>query len=48
MPLPEFSTDDFVNYCVTEALMFRARSEEIEAEKEAERREWQKRPLGSS
>ena len=47
MPLPIFSDDDFTNFCVTEALMLKARSEELEAEKEAERREWQSKPLGS-
>lgn len=47
MPLPDFSEDDFVNYCVAEALMLRARNEEIKAEKDAERREWQNKPIGS-
>jgi hypothetical protein len=47
MPLPTFSDDDFIDFCVAEALMLKARVEEIEAEKDAERREWQSRPLGS-
>ena len=47
MPLPTFSADDFIDFCVAEALMLKARVEEIEAEKEAERREWQNRPIGS-
>jgi len=47
MPLPSFSDDDFVNYCVTEALMLRARAEDIEAEKRREMEEWKRRPLGS-
>jgi len=47
MPLPSFSDDDFVDFCVAEALMLRARVEEIEAEKDAERREWQNKSIGS-
>lgn len=47
MALPEFSSDDFINFCVAEALMVKARVEEIEAQKQAERREWQNKPLGS-
>ena len=47
MPLPTFSSDDFIDFCVAESLMMRARHEEIEAEKEAERREWQRKPIGS-
>lgn len=47
MPLPSFSADDFIDFCVTEALMLRARFEEIEAEKDAERKEWQSKPIGS-
>ena len=47
MPLPTFSEDDFLNYCVTEAITFRARQDEIEAEKRREIDEWKNRPLGS-
>jgi hypothetical protein len=47
MPLPAFSDDDFVNFCVAEALMVRARMEDIEAEKRREMEEWKRRPLGS-
>lgn len=47
MALPTFSSDDFIDFCVAEALMLRAKVEEIEAEKDAERREWQNKPLGS-
>lgn len=47
MPLPSFSDDDFINFCVAEALMVKARSEEIEAQKQAEIREWKNKPLGS-
>jgi hypothetical protein len=47
MPLPCFSDDDYLNYCVTEALMLRMRMEEIQAEKDRERSEWKNRPIGS-
>jgi hypothetical protein len=47
MPLPLFSDDDFINFCVAEALMLKARMEEVEAQKQAEIREWQNKPLGS-
>lgn len=47
MPLPQFSDDDFVNFCVSEALMLRAQVEEQKAQKEAEMREWKRRPVGS-
>jgi hypothetical protein len=47
MPLPTFSDDDFIDFCVAEALTVRAQFEKIEAQKDAERREWQNRPIGS-
>ena len=47
MPLPQFSEDEFLNYCVAEALMFRARREEQEAEKRREIEEWKSKPVGS-
>ena len=48
MALPRFSDDDFLNYCVTEALMFRAQIEEVNAEKEREIKEWKSQPLGGN
>jgi hypothetical protein len=47
MPLPQFSEDDFLDFCVAEAVMFRAKIEEIEQQKEAEKAEWKSKPLGS-
>lgn len=47
MPLPTFSSDDFINFCVAEALLIRSAMEEVEAQKQAEIREWQNKPLGS-
>lgn len=47
MPLPEFSTDDFINFCVHEALMVKAQAEKLEAQKRAEVEEWKNKPLGS-
>lgn len=48
MALPTFSDDDFLNYCVTEALMLRAQIEEVEEQKRREIEEWKNQPLGSS
>jgi hypothetical protein len=48
MPLPQFSDDDFLNYCVTEALMLRAQVEEVEDQKRREIEEWKNQPIGSS
>lgn len=47
MPLPTFSQDDFLNYCVVEALSLRARMREAEEQKKAQREEWKRKPLGS-
>lgn len=47
MALPRFSDDDFVDFCVAEGLMLRARVEEIEAEKQREINEWKSKPIGS-
>ena len=47
MTLPTFSDDDFIDFCVTEALMVRSRVEDAERQKEAEKAEWKNKPLGS-
>jgi hypothetical protein len=47
MPLPQFSEDDFINFCVQEALMVKAQVEKIEAQKQAEIQQWKNKPIGS-
>jgi len=47
MPLPRFSDDAYLNYCVVEALMLKARGAEIAAQKEQEINEWKSKPVGS-
>jgi hypothetical protein len=38
-PLPTFSDDDFIHYCVTEALVFKWRKEEAKARADQERKQ---------
>lgn len=37
-PVPQFSSDDYIDFCVTEALVARASEEEAESAEEQERR----------
>lgn len=43
MPMPRFSDDDFVNFAVVEALMFRALKQDQKDAKEREKSDWKKR-----
>lgn len=38
-PIPRFSDDDFVDYCVIEAIGLRVAKEKVKAQKDAERRQ---------
>lgn len=39
-PVPKFSDDDYIDFCITEALHMRALKEENKARKEQEKKQW--------
>jgi hypothetical protein len=39
-PIPRFSDDDYIDFCVTEALRLRVAKEENKRRKEDERKQW--------
>lgn len=41
-PIPRFSDDDYVDYCIIEAISLKVRKAEAEARKKQERDEWKK------
>lgn len=41
-PIPRFSDDDFIDYCVIEAISLKVRKQEADAKKKAERDQWKK------
>ena len=48
MPLPTFSEDDFLDFCVKEALFARDAQEQVKAQKRQEREEWRRQKPGSA
>jgi hypothetical protein len=48
MPLPTFSDDDFLDFCVKEALFVREVQEQAKAQKRQEREEWKRQKPGGT
>lgn len=40
--MPSFSEDDYIDFCVTEALVYRGAKAKADAAKEREKKEWKK------
>lgn len=45
-PMPQFSSDDVIDYMVLEAVVIKARKEEEKAQKAAKINEWKKESSG--